>query len=170
MRFIYVFLIWFVLLGGMKWFLKARSSHAVLVIPERVMATGQYRLEVTTTFAVAPDPFALVIDANVPPAALVVSLQGQEILKVTDRLEAGKAILVEPVPGLKEGRNEFFVKAHPPKAHHGQSHALRLRLLRDDVVVGEHSVWSIPPAPLVGAVVFDAGAESAENEHEHDEH
>lgn len=167
-RFVYVLLVWGVLLGGLQGFLRLRGHAPKTLVAERETATGAYRLEVTLTFAVEPDPFALVTDANDRPPALVIQLQGQDILRVTDRLEAGRPLVVTSVPGLKSGVNEFLVAAYPPQEEAWSANALRLRVLQDQRVLADHTVWSIPPEPILATMVVDIPAAAQSEEDHHD--
>ena len=167
-RFVYVLLIWVVLLGGLQLFLQTRSQGRVVSVPEVEVASGQYRLEVTTTFAVEPDPFALSVDVNDLAPALLVQLEGRALVTITDRLEAGKPIIVQPLTGMKVGRNEFLVKAHPPPAQAQRANALRLSLFRDEKLLAERSSWSIPPEPLVATITVEVEPEvEKETDHDH---
>lgn len=163
LRFVYVILIWVVLFGGLQLFLQTRSQGRVVSIPDVEVASGQYRLEITTTFAVEPDPFALAVDVNDLAPALLVQLEGRPLVTITDRLEAGKPVIVQPLTGVKVGRNEFLVKAHPPSAQAQRANALRLSLFRDEKLLAERSVWSTPPEPLVATITVEVEPEVEED-------
>ena len=173
MRFVYVILVWTVLVGGLELFLKQRNAYAPITqyVPP-AQAAGHYRLEVTTTFSIEPDPFALQIDTEEMPPALLVRLAGKEILRVSDRLEQGATLHVDPLVGLREGNNEFFVRATPPTEQAGRANALRLRLYREDTLLHEQTLWSTPPDSI--AAVFDVVVGTAildkqqqETDHDH---
>jgi hypothetical protein len=121
-----------------------RDSGAVASRPqvELQAAQGHYALEITTTFAVEPDPFALQTEGGEQKPALLVRLADKEILRVTERLESGVPIGVEPLTELTEGTNEIYLEASAPLEQAGKSHAVRVRVLRDGQTVAERSFWS----------------------------
>lgn len=139
-------LLWVIVLGGLNLYMKrfetsdpdaASSSRQRLAQVE-----APYAMELTTTFDVEPDPFALTVNASKEPAGLVVQLQGHEVLRKGGEVEAGTPIVLNPVPGLVRGLNEFFVEANMPLDSIGKSYALRLRLMQAGSLVTEETFWS----------------------------
>ena len=112
-------------------------------------ARGVFSLEITLTFEAGPDPFSL--EATDAPS-LLVTLGSREVLRVTEPIAPGEPILVENVTGLVEKENEFFLVASPADAAALQSHAVRVRVLRDGDPIGEASLWSEPGQPVEGPV------------------
>ena len=124
---------------------------------------------VTTSFAVEPDPFALQSDAGEKPHALLVKLNGREILKRTESFPGGTPVQTDHVEGIVEGLNELYVEANPPLDQAGRSHAVRVRVLRDGRPVLERSFWSEPGARI--ATTFALSVEKtdrAKREENHD--
>ncbi len=149
MRIFYVVLIWVLLVGGVALYMDARATAAPLQEFIREEAQGRFILEITPTFSAEPDPFGLDLDGS-GKTALLLQLDGKEILKRSDTLTAGEVIRLDPVPGLKIGVNEFFLEANPPSELSSRSHAVRVRILKvyregdPPEPVGEYSVWSDP--------------------------
>jgi hypothetical protein len=129
-------------------------------------ATGVFSLEVVTTFAVEPDPFALTVAGN-QPSALLVRVNGKDVIRKTDRLEPGAPLRVESVAGIVDGKNEFYLEANPPVASTAQYNAVRMRVLRDGQVLGERSSWSESGARIADTFALAVAAEPRK-EHAHD--
>lgn len=128
----------------------SRETAAVRARYESHSVEGVFALQVTTTFAVEPDPFALRTERN-EASALLVKLNGNEILRKTDKVQAGAPIRVEPVPGLIDGRNEFYLEANPPVGLANLSYAVRVQLFRDEQLVAERSFWSEPGSRIASS-------------------
>jgi hypothetical protein len=147
--------IWVLVMGGTALFLRLDTPGAgprpLLPRPETV--TGDHALEITTSFALAPDPFALTADAD-QGRALTVRLSGR-IVHEADAMPPEGVLRISPIPGLLEGANEFHVQATPP-ADQGDRpevrHALRLRFLRGAEVVAERTFWAARGAPVSGSL------------------
>ena len=170
MRIGLVAVIWVVLIGGMIVYLHHRDipDLAAGTAIELRTAEGNYVLEIITTFAVEPDPFALQVDQSEKPTALVVRLGGREILRRTDRLEAGTPIRVEPIVGVVEGTNEIYLEASPPLEQSAKSHAVRVRVLRDGRPVAEETFWSLPGGKVADIFRFVLVArQKKEDDHGH---
>ena len=126
-------------------------------------------MDITTTFDIEPDPFAVRTD-DAPPAALVLRFAQRDLLRVTDRLSAGQAVRVDEVPGVTVGPNEFFLEATPPLSAGGSAHAVRVRVLRDGVVVDERTFWSEPGLSIASGFVLDVPEAGRVHRDEDDDH
>lgn len=168
MRPILVAVIWLVLVGGLLAYVQTRDTGKAADDYHLHQATGGFRLEATTTFDVEPDPFALTTNADEQPAAFLLKVNGAEAVRLTERLKGGAPIVVEPVPGLVEGKNELFVEAVPPLDQAGRSQAIRVRLLCDGHPIADHTLWSEPGSKIATAFpVFIENAPSPERRHDH---
>ncbi len=76
------------------------------------------------------------------PTSLLVRLNGKEILRRHDEVAAGIPVLVEPVRGLVDGVNEFYVESSPPSGEAPRAQAVRLRCFRDGKELTEHTYWT----------------------------
>ena len=171
MRIALALLIWIVFVGGLGFYMHHRDVSALTSRPdvETQAAKGHYAMEITTTFAVEPDPFALKLDSEEKQPALLVRLVDQEILRVNDRLEAGTPIRLEPLSGLVEGLNEIYLEASPPLEQTGKSHAVRVKILRDGQTVAEETFWSQPGGKVADTMGFELLASQAmESDHGHE--
>ncbi len=135
-------------------------------------ARGHFRVDVTLSFTARADAF------SVEPMSLALSLQGgQRLLELTEPIQAGRVVTIDPVEGITEGLNELFIEigtaadedvgaspegadgfgAGPVLAANGAAvaRAVRVRVLRDDVVIAEETVWSDPGEPVTGRIILD---------------
>ncbi len=167
MRLVVAAVVWMTMVGGLSAFM----NHRVAVAPAQRLdlreATGVFRLEVTPSFEAQPDPFALITEEGERPAALRVSLNGSEVVRLDETVAGGGAIVVEPVPGLVEGRNEFFIEANPPVEHADKSHAVRVRLTQDGKPLADRTFWSEPGIRLTASFEADLTLEQPPEENRH---
>lgn len=161
MRFFLVLIIWIAFVGGVSLYVAKREAVQPVAEPKVAPAGSNFALEVTTSFDVAPDPFAL---EETDPAGIVIRGGGRDLAR-RDRLEAGTTLRIEPVPGLIEGRNELYVEASPPLSEANRPHALRVRVLRGGAVVAERIVWAEPGSRVASTLVFDTTGGDSAREH-----
>jgi hypothetical protein len=147
-RILAALLLWAFVLGGLDLYMRRFEASPRVVASAssqekpRTQLQAIYSMELTTTFGVEPDLFALNANTSEEPATLVVRLGDHEILKETRKVAAGVPIRVAPVPGIDRGLNEFFVEAGMSTESSGKSFALRLRLMRDGLQIAEKTFWS----------------------------
>lgn len=144
------------ILGGLQTYMLFRPQivrEAIVRVEHR--AAGNFRLELLATAALGPDAFAL--DSS-EAAALDVSYLGHSVVTRTEPLDAGQPLVVEPIEGLVEGANEFFVRCWPQDTTAQVPLAVRLRILRDDAILSEQTLWSEAGEPVQAAVRLDLPA------------
>lgn len=129
--------------------------------PAERLAADAYDLDITLTFPAAADAFAL----N-DPHSLLLTFRGKTLLKVTAPVEPGRPLEVKKIPHVVEGRNEFYLEVTPAESDEPRDHAVRLRILRDDVVVAEQTLWSPPGEPVQGLVTLTVPATAKVEDHE----
>lgn len=168
MRFLLTALIWLVLIGGLSFYIHQRDTR---IIPQGrakaavEVAGADYLLEVTPTFGVEPDPFAL-LDEGQAAATLLVRLGGRDIYRGEQPLARGEALRIGPVEGLVVGNNEFYLEASPPFEEAHLSHALRVRLLHAEVVQLDQTLWSAAGGKVSGTLAFILEP-AVETDHDH---
>lgn len=169
MRPVLAIMIWIVLIGGLSMYIHARERINPGRSYEVSAAADNLALEVTTTFDVEPDPFALRTDAETDAAALLVRINGKEVLRRSDRMERGVPLRLEPVQGLIQGRNEIYLEANPPLDNSGHSLAVRLRVLRGDQPVADRSFWSDTGSRVAATfpVTIEAEKDAKAGTHDH---
>lgn len=169
MRIIIAALICVAFIGGLSFYMNSRadSAAAPTVAYRAEAAEKSYALEITPTFAVEPDPFALQTEGGDLPPALLVRLGEKEILRETETLAAGLPIRVDPLEGLVVGINEIWFTASPPLTASGQSQAIRLRVFEENQAIASQTFWSEPGGTVAGTLRFTI-EEEAEKEGGHD--
>lgn len=168
MRFILTALIWLLILGGLSLYIFQRDRRTQVPVQAPIMheVAGQnFILEITPTFSPEPDPFALQTeDADSP--SLVVRTSQQELYRAGADLERGVPVQVQPVHGLVEGRNELYVQGTPPLSEAHRDHAVRVRLLEDNRVVADETLWGYGGAGVAGTISFTL-TPKVEDAHDH---
>jgi hypothetical protein len=119
-------------------------------IEEPPAAAGKFSVELTLSFDAAKDEFAL---SDEP--AVVVRIAGRDLIRSEQPVAAGQRLRVDEVTGIIAGSNAFFVSAIPSADFIGRPCAARLRILRDEAVIGENTLWSQPGDLVAGEVMVD---------------
>lgn len=113
-------------------------------------AKGKFAVEVMLSFDAAKDAFTLEDDP-----AVVVRMGGKELIRRDERATAGEVLRSDDVPGIVTGRNAFLIHAMPAEEHAARRSAVQVRILRDDEVIAENTLWSAPGQPVDGEVVVE---------------
>jgi len=154
MRFILAALIWLVMIGGLSFYIHQRDARVIpqaqVQVAVELSASG-YALEVTPTFGAEADPFAL-LDEGQAPATLVIRLGGKEIFRGEQPLARGETLRIVPLEGLVEGANELYLDASPSFQEAHLSHALRVRVLRNESPLLDRTLWGEAGSKVSGTV------------------
>ena len=121
---------------------------------------GTFGMDITLSFAAQPVSFEVKADETEKPTTLLVRLNGKEVLRVHDEVAAGIPVLVEPVRGLVDGVNEFYVEASPPSVEAPRSQAVRLRCFRDGKELSTQTYWTEVGANISAAFSINLRADS----------
>lgn len=167
MRLVLTAVIWVVLVGGLALYMFNRTAVQSASELNLHTPSGDFAVEVTTTFPLEPDPFALRSEGSDEAPALVVRVNGREVLRKTERVEPGEPIRVEPIPGFAQGANEVFVEANPRLDMAGRSQAVRVRVLQDTNVLADRSLWSDQGNRIAAAIAVNVDTRESK---EHDTH
>jgi len=89
------------LVGGYQAFVDSLPTNNVTEFLTKP-ATGDYAIEITMSFDARGDAF--------DPTALLVRLDGKNLLKQTTPMAAGTPVRIHPVEGLIVGVNELFIQ------------------------------------------------------------
>jgi hypothetical protein len=142
-----------VILGSVWLYLRSASHRSA---PNRAhpiqQAEGKFDVEITLSFDAGPDAFAL---SGADGPSLIVEHLGKTILRRSDAIAAGTAVVVENVAHVQQGKNSFFVRCTPRSAEGDIARAVRVRILRDGAPVADATLWSAPGAPCDGVVDVD---------------
>jgi hypothetical protein len=158
MRIFATIFIWIIFIGGLTLYMKHRGSvdYSNDIFHERKPVEKVYALELTPSFNLEPDPFALSMNNSHKSIALLVRLGENEILKVDDPVAGSETFLVEPLDGLVVGKNEIYVEANPPL--NNLSNALRIRIIENGQSLAEKTIWSPPGNKVSGSFYFTLNA------------
>jgi hypothetical protein len=173
MRIFAAVIIWILFIGGLTLYMKHRGSvdYSADNFHELKPAEKTYALEVTPSFVLEPDPFALTMNSQNNSPALLVRLGEHEILKVEDYINSSETFLVEPLHGLTVGKNEIYVEASPPLDPVSTQNALRIRIIENGYFLEEKTLWAPPGAKVSGTFQFNLKAEGLDLwQEEHDNH
>jgi hypothetical protein len=139
-----------IVLGSVAIFFRLQGeTNAPAAAPNLQSAAGQFDIEITLTFDAGPDDFAL--SASDAPS-ITVEFRGNELLRRTDTVAAGSALLIEDVAGITVGENSIYVRCSPKDLDQVVSRAIRVRVFCDGVEVAEQTLWSTPGSPVEGLV------------------
>lgn len=167
MRFLLVLAIWLVIVGGLyqyiAWRDRAANVPAAGVAAVQI-SSGEITLEITPTFSLEEDPFALKSGEG-GDTSLEIRLNGKLLAVSPADLQRGRPFAIAAANGILVGRNEIHVKASPPVAEGSLDHALRVRVIERDAVLTDHSLWSSGGAVISGAVGFDIREKEAGHDH-----
>ncbi|QDU92733.1 hypothetical protein [Lignipirellula cremea] len=179
------------ILGLVKFYMVFQASipsQQLALIPPA--ATGKFRVDVTLTFATSADQFALSDDSS----GLQVRLAGSELYRAVSPLPAGEVLTIDDPP-IVVGKNEIWLKAVPadtqdfgagpalpaddgfgfsagepaaaaPDLPRQLSHAVRIRVQRDQAVLVDTTLWSDRGAPVEGTVPFTVPPLAKDDTHE----
>lgn len=170
MRFLLTILIWILFVGGL-WAYTAQRDASLPQSPAQVappkVLTGSYVLEITPSFSIEKDPFALALDDDDAShtQGLEVRVNGRILGVDAGELKRGKVIRITKNLTLSQGFNEFYVKASPPMTETGLDHGLRVRLLDRGIPVVDRTVWGSAGAVVAGTVSFSL-AERKDEDHD----
>jgi len=164
MRFILCLLIWFVFVGGLYLYTTGRDASFARnpSVPARIETeAAPVILELTPTFSVEEDPFALQSDAAAGPFEIRIngSLVPSEDLQVS----RGKTLIIDNIEAFSGELNEVFIKASPPVSESSLDHGVRIRLLSRGRVLAEETIWSSGGGLVSGTVGFSAGEQGGED-------
>jgi len=168
MRFILSILIWVVFVGGL-WLYTWHRNAALPKSPSTVQAVervkGDFSLEVTPTFSIEKDPFALQSDTKTS-SSLELRLNGRILEVAAEDLTRGKVIKIHDLSDLQVGFNEIYIKASPPLAETQLAHGLRVNLLDQGLTIVDQTVWGSGGGLVSGSISFTF-TPSKDEDHDH---
>ena len=162
MRFILSLITWLVIVGGLflyTWQRDAALPTGPAVVAAAKQVEGNHILEITPTFSVVEDPFALQSDAD-KTALLELRLNGQSLDAPAVDMRRGEVIRIRELTDLQVGFNEFYVSASPPIDENMIDHGIRVRLLDGSNVLLDDTIWASRGAVVSGTINFTLAAET----------
>ncbi|MCG8684089.1 MAG: hypothetical protein MI892_04385 [Desulfobacterales bacterium] len=169
MRFLLCIFVWIFFVGGLwayTWQRDAGLPEGPAQVAALEVLTGDYVLEITPSFSIEKDPFALAIDDTPDSSGLEVRLNGTPLVVASDNISRGKVVKITEGLVLTAGFNEFYVKASPPTSEAHLDHGLRVKLLENGATLTDQTVWGSKGAVVAGSVSFNLAAHK-EDEHDH---
>lgn len=124
-------------------------------------AEGKFSVEITLTFDAQADAFSL------DPVSLVLKRQSDILLQRDDLVPAGEPLIVEDVPQVVAGINEFYFECVPKSDGQHLARAVRLRVLRDGVPVADETLWAAAGQVPRGVIRLDVPPDVSEGAHDH---
>lgn len=148
MRPLVAILIWIVLLGGLSSYMNARHIVSAPAALKVETDQGDYRVVVTTSFVAQRDSYAPNTEDD-PGNALVLKLNGHEILTLKDSSAAGRPITVDKIKSVLIGPNEFLLEVNPPHKAVQTAGAVRVQLYRFHTELMDRTFWADPGSRLL---------------------
>lgn len=156
MRFLLSAAIWLVLIGGL-WVFTSQRDAGVVQTPRTVVdhtAQGSFAIEVTTTFTLEDDPFAIQTD-NTKSTGMDLRLNGRRLALAEEKPSRGQTIRMDKVEGVLQGHNEVYVQASPPVAESHLEQGLRIKFFVDGNLIADRTFWSSSGATISDSLSFD---------------
>jgi len=165
MRFVLCLVIWFLFVGGLYLYTSgrdssfARSNVAPTIIEKKASSV---MLELTPTFSVEEDPFALKTDTAAGP--FEIRINGIVVPSEDLQISRGKTLVIDDVSAVIGDLNEVFIKASPPVSENSLDHGIRVRLLSDGSVLADETIWNSGGGLVSGTLSFST-EEQGEADH-----
>lgn len=157
-----------VIIGGMYTYMSKRDAVRMAVEPPAVLDSRVDKLltvEITPTFSVEGDPFALQLEENTG-SGFELKLNGETIPLQLAPVR-GEVIRIDSLSGVRKGHNEVYVKGAPPVSESHLENGIRVKVMEDGQVIADKTIWSSDGALASGTVFFDFETAEQEDSHDH---
>ena len=155
MRFLLCIIIWVVFVGGLYLYVEQRDRGFVtesVAVAAVETSSQRISIELTPTFSVEDDPFALQTLEQKAPFEL--RLNGMAVDIADLPINRGQTLFIRDHEVALGDHNEVFIKASPPVAESHLTHGIRLRLVSGDRVLADQTIWSSGGGLVSGSVAF----------------
>ncbi len=167
MRPLAAIIIWVVLVGGLYCYMDSRETIDTSPQIQVEKSPEIYKLIITTTFNTKKDPFVSKQGSG-SGDAFSVKLNGSELVRSENGFEAGSAVVIENVDGVKTGANEFLLEANPSHYSQATAGAMRVQLFRSHEKLIDKTFWVDNGEKLVSTIRLDVvPGQSARNKDGH---
>ena len=157
MRFVLTISIWIIIVGGLWMYTSARDTglkrQAGGVLPVVDTVDETFVIEITPTFGVEKDPFALQT-GDMPEKGVELRLNGQPLDLGGETMAHGKVFRLSGVTGVNIGYNEVYLKASPPVVENDSEHGVRLKIVQGDTIIADETMWSSGGSLVSGTLSF----------------
>lgn len=165
MRFLLCLVIWFLFVGGLFFYTSRRDrayENVAVAAPVTARVETRVSLELTPTFSVQDDPFALKTEEKQGP--FEIRINGTSIASADLGVSRGQTLVITDLNIALGEHNEVYIKASPPVAENQLDHGVRVRLLDRERVLADETLWS--SGGLVSGTVIFSLPKQAEADHE----
>ncbi|PLX71139.1 MAG: hypothetical protein C0602_02545 [Denitrovibrio sp.] len=160
MRFILTAAVWAVILALVSFVFSIRGMESGPIDKEVKEKHAEVSFEITATFSVEDDPFALNIGDKKSAFELV--LDGQTVFSAEKGINDRVSFTTESFE-LSTGKHELFVKANPSDTRISQ--AVRVQVLLSGNPISSETYWFNPGQAVNAAHVFEVTEKGSQNEH-----
>lgn len=167
MRFLLCLIIWLVFVGGLYLYTSERDKGLAQITGpaptvEKVME--KISIELTPTFSVEEDPFALNTgDAQGP---FEVRLNNTAIDTAALEVGRGKTMVIRDIETALAAHNEVFVKLSPPISENDLTHGVRVHLMSGQRTLADETIWNSGGGLVSGTVTFSI-QDVTDKDHDH---
>jgi len=150
MRFVLTLSVWVVIITLVSVLFTSRGAVSITnEIKETTENKLPVTIEITPTFAVEKDPFAL--DIGGAKGAFEVLLDGRTILSKTEGIHDREPVVTDSYM-LETGSHEIFIKANPSSSE--KSNAVRIRVLAAGNPLTDNTYWFDPGQTVNASEIF----------------
>lgn len=172
MRLVSVALVWVIIIGSVFLYMDQRarnvvSSTVTILEPSPKAAAKPVTFDITTTFSVETDPFALTAGSDNAGHGLILKLGDTMLVNTSEHVQAGIPLSSQPVKGLTAGRHEAYLQASPSNEDGSAHMAARLRIFEGEQLLKEKTFWADPGERISGVLDFELHETGAGEDHEH---
>ncbi|PLX68741.1 MAG: hypothetical protein C0603_06205 [Denitrovibrio sp.] len=160
MRFILTGIVWLVIVSAVSLLFSSRDSEVVVTKITKADKVTSVAFEITTTFSVEEDPFAL--DIGEEKGAFQVILDGATIFSTEDGVKDRITFTTDEYE-ISSGKHELFIKANPTTTE--LSNSVRIRVLSDGNPITDETMWFQPGQTINAAHIFELKGEGDHYEH-----
>lgn len=168
MRIAGVVIVWIILIGGVYSYMSYQDAgRAAAGLSQEVQHEQSFcSVEITSTFSVEKDPFALDLDDG-SENAFSLKLGNRIILQTSDKIEAGIPFNTGKIENINEGLNELYIEASPPVDNISKHNAVRVNVYQGDYLLADKTLWGSPGEKIAGTITFELSNEKEEGNHDH---
>lgn len=160
MRFILTGAVWAVILSAVFLVFSIRAPEVTAHTVDTDKGKTSVSFEITTTFGVEKDPFALDIGDEV--SAFSLTLDGETIFSAQEGVH-DRVPFVTVEAEIPYGQHELFVKANP--SENGISQAVRIKVLNHGNTLNEETYWFQAGQTVNASHKFTIEEKDEKNEH-----
>lgn len=168
MRVVGVAVLWVVIIGGISLYMDFQGDRTAPVTPADVHRSDAdaFSIDVTLTFNPRRDPFALDDPDGPGDTGLTVRMNGRTIPIQADEMTPGVPLRVGPLTAEAKTVSELYIETGPPMDQPGRHDAARVRVLRDDRILAEKTIWATSGQTITGTLQFSLTPPEAKDGHE----